>query len=89
MQIVDAMSLAYLGLLAGTFGFRVLRDWHSRRFRSVRITYPGGRIVTVPPGFSVLEDQQFAGALMWTCVTLIYLVPAAILSTRLLSPRIV
>jgi len=24
---------------------------------------------------------------MWTCVTLVYLVPAAILSTRLLSPR--
>jgi hypothetical protein len=38
-------------------------------------------------GFSVLEDQQCAAALMWTCVTLAYLAPAAILSTRLLSPR--
>jgi putative membrane protein len=38
-------------------------------------------------GLSVLEDQQCAGALMWTCITLVYLVPAAILSTRLLSPR--
>jgi hypothetical protein len=38
-------------------------------------------------GFSVLEDQQCAAALMWTCVTLVYLVPAAILSMRLLSPR--
>ena len=38
-------------------------------------------------GFSVLEDQQCAAALMWTCVTLVYLVPAVILSTRLLSPR--
>ena len=38
-------------------------------------------------GLSVLEDQQCAAALMWTCVTLVYLVPAAILSTRLLSPR--
>ena len=38
-------------------------------------------------GFSVLEDQQCAAALMWTCVTIVYLVPAAILSTRLLSPR--
>jgi putative membrane protein len=38
-------------------------------------------------GFSVLEDQQCAGALMWTCVTLIYLVPAAIISSRLLAPR--
>jgi adenylate cyclase len=60
MRIIDAMSLAYLGLLAGTFGFRVLRDWHARRFQSVRITYSGGRIVTVPPGFSVLEASRWA-----------------------------
>src|SRR5437899_11464879 len=38
-------------------------------------------------GFSVLEDQQCAAALMWTCVTLVYLVPAAIISSRLLAPR--
>jgi putative membrane protein len=38
-------------------------------------------------GFSVLEDQQCAAALMWTCVTLVYLVPAAIISVRLLAPR--
>jgi hypothetical protein len=38
-------------------------------------------------GFSVLEDQQCAAALMWTCITLIYLVPAAIISTKLLAPR--
>jgi cytochrome c oxidase assembly factor CtaG len=36
---------------------------------------------------SVLTDQQCAGALMWTCITIVYLVPAAILSTRLLAPR--
>jgi hypothetical protein len=39
-------------------------------------------------GLSVFEDQQCAAALMWTCVTLVYLVPAAILSTRLLSPSL-
>lgn len=38
-------------------------------------------------GFSVLQDQQCAAALMWTCITLVYLVPAAIISTRLLAPR--
>jgi len=38
-------------------------------------------------GFSVLEDQQCAAAVMWTCITLVYLVPAAIISTRLLAPR--
>jgi adenylate cyclase len=59
-RIIDAMFLTYLSLLAGTFGFRVLRDWHARRFQSVRITYPGGRIVTVPSGFSVLEASRWA-----------------------------
>jgi putative membrane protein len=39
-------------------------------------------------GISALEDQQCAAALMWTCVTFIYLVPAAIISVRLLAPRI-
>jgi putative membrane protein len=40
-------------------------------------------------GFSVLQDQQCAAALMWICVTLVYLVPTAILSVKLLSPRYV
>jgi len=34
---------------------------------------------------SALEDQQRAAALMWTCVTFVYLVPAAILTIRLLT----
>jgi len=61
IRITNAISLTYLSLLAGTFGFRVLRNWHARRFQSVRITYPGARIVTVPSGFSVLEASRWAG----------------------------
>jgi putative membrane protein len=38
-------------------------------------------------GISALQDQQCAGALMWTCVTIVYLLAAAILTTRLLSAR--
>jgi cytochrome c oxidase assembly factor CtaG len=38
-------------------------------------------------GISALEDQQCAGALMWTSVTIVYLLAAAILTTRLLSAR--
>jgi len=38
-------------------------------------------------GISALEDQQCAGALMWTCVTIVYLTAAAILIMRLLSTR--
>jgi len=38
-------------------------------------------------GMSVLEDQECAGALMWTCVKIVYLVPAMILTIRLLATR--
>ena len=54
---------------------------------SDRVAYPAYFSMPRHFGFSVLEDQQCAAALMWTCVTIVYLVPAAILCTRLLSPR--
>jgi putative membrane protein len=34
---------------------------------------------------SVLADQECAAALMWTCVTIVYLIPAVILTNGLLS----
>jgi putative membrane protein len=37
-------------------------------------------------GLSALEDQQCAGALMWTCVTVVYLIAGAVFTARLLSP---
>jgi cytochrome c oxidase assembly factor CtaG len=45
--------------------------------------------LSTPKLFSIsaLEDQQCAAALMWTCVTIIYLIPAMILTTRLLATR--
>ena len=54
---------------------------------SDRVAYPMYFSMPRHFGFSVLQDQQCAAALMWSCVTLVYLVPAAILSTTLLSPR--
>ena len=54
---------------------------------SDRVAYPVYFSMPRHFGFSILKDQQCAAALMWTCVTLVYLVTAAILSTRLLSPR--
>ena len=54
---------------------------------SDRVVYPMYFSAPRLLGFSVLEDQQCAAALMWTCVTLIYLVPAAIISSKLLAPR--
>jgi putative membrane protein len=38
-------------------------------------------------GLSALEDQQCAGALMWTCVTVVYLIAGAVFTARLLSPH--
>jgi putative membrane protein len=38
-------------------------------------------------GFSPLVDQQCAAALMWTCVTVVYFVAGAIITTRILSPQ--
>jgi putative membrane protein len=54
---------------------------------SDRVAYPVYLSASRQSVLSVLADQQCAGALMWTCGTFVYLVPAAILSTRLLAPR--
>ena len=52
-----------------------------------RVVYPVYFSSPHPLGFSALEDQQCAGALMWTCVTVVYLVAGAIVAARLLSPQ--
>jgi adenylate cyclase len=60
-RIADGATFLYFGLLMAAFGVRAARNWHARRFGAVRITYPGDRIVAVPPGFSVLEASRWAG----------------------------
>jgi len=54
---------------------------------SDRLAYPVYLCTPHRTGFSALEDQQCAGALMWTCVTVVFLVAGTILSTQLLSQR--
>jgi cytochrome c oxidase assembly factor CtaG len=54
---------------------------------SERIAYPVYLCTPHRAGFSAFEDQQCAGALMWTCVTVVYLAAGTILAIRLLSPR--
>jgi putative membrane protein len=54
---------------------------------SERVVYPAYFSTARHFGLSVLEDQECAGALMWTCITIIYLMPAIILTTRLLGFR--
>jgi cytochrome c oxidase assembly factor CtaG len=52
-----------------------------------RVVYPVFLSSPHSFGLSALEDQQCAGALMWTCVTVVYLIAAAIFAARLLSPH--
>jgi putative membrane protein len=54
---------------------------------SDRLVYPMYFSSSHLLGFSPLVDQQCAAALMWTCVTVVYLVAGAILTMRLLSPQ--
>jgi cytochrome c oxidase assembly factor CtaG len=51
-----------------------------------RVVYP---VFLSSPAFAVsaLEDQQCAGALMWTCVTVVYLIAGSVFTARLLSPQ--
>jgi putative membrane protein len=51
-----------------------------------RVVYPVFLSSTRSFGLSALEDQECAGALMWTCVTLVYLIAGTIFAVRLLSP---
>jgi cytochrome c oxidase assembly factor CtaG len=52
-----------------------------------RVVYPAyfssSQLFGLPP----LQDQQCAGALMWTCVTVVYLIAGTIVTARLLSPN--
>jgi adenylate cyclase len=56
----DSILVALAVLLVLTFVARALRQFREAS-RSVRITYPGGQVVTVPKGFSVLESSRQAG----------------------------
>lgn len=51
-----------------------------------RVVYPIYFASSQPFGLSALEDQQCAGALMWTCVTVVYLIAGTVVAARLLSP---
>jgi putative membrane protein len=52
-----------------------------------RVVYPPFLSSSHSFGLSALEDQQCAGALMWTCVTVVYLIAGAVFTARLLSPH--
>jgi putative membrane protein len=55
---------------------------------SDRVVYPMYLSMPRMGGLSPLEDQECAAALMWTCVTVVFLVSGTILAMELLSPRL-
>jgi adenylate cyclase len=60
-DLEDWAMLLYGALVLGVLALRALRQRWERRERPVVVTYPGGRMVTVPHGFSVLEASRWAG----------------------------
>ena len=59
-RLDDAIVGTYVILVILTLLARMARDMVERR-RRIRITYPDGREVAVPRGFSILEASRFAG----------------------------
>ncbi len=54
---------------------------------SGRLLYPSYALVPRPFGFGALNDQVAAGAFMWVCGTMVYLIPAVAIVAQLLSSQ--
>jgi cytochrome c oxidase assembly factor CtaG len=54
---------------------------------SGRLLYPSYGLIARPLGLSALDDQAAAGAFMWVCGSMVYLIPAVVIVVQLLSPR--
>lgn len=52
-----------------------------------RLLYPSYALVPRPFAFSALDDQIAAGAFMWVCGSMVYLIPAVVIVAQLLSSR--
>jgi adenylate cyclase len=55
------LQVGYGAFVAALLLVRAARNRRERGRLAVRITYPGGKIVAAPPGFSVLEASRWAG----------------------------
>ena len=61
VRISQGLTVIYVALVIGIFGLRAARTWQAKRLHGIRITYPGGHVVSVSRGFSVLEASRWAG----------------------------
>jgi putative membrane protein len=51
-----------------------------------RVVYQSYLLAPHPLHISALQDQEWAGVVMWVSITFIYMVPAAVVAVRILSP---
>ena len=61
LRVREALVNTVWGLLAATFVARAGREYVSRRRATIRVSYPRGRSVSVPLGWTVLEASRSAG----------------------------
>ena len=59
-QVGDYVLTGYAGAVALALIARRVRNLHEQRYKSIAVTYPGGRQVRAPRGCSVLEVSRFA-----------------------------
>jgi putative membrane protein len=50
------------------------------------IVYPSSRLTIQSSSLLPLQDQEYAGAIMWVWVTFAYLIPAILITMRILDP---
>jgi len=60
IRMREALAITVWGLLAVTFAARGARGYLSRRRAKVRVSYPAGRSVVAPVGWTVLEASRSA-----------------------------
>ncbi|MFI4986419.1 MAG: adenylate/guanylate cyclase domain-containing protein [Alphaproteobacteria bacterium] len=60
-RLRDAFLYGFATLIAVVLAARLVRAWRERRRGVVRVFYPGGRLVEVAPGASLLEISRNAG----------------------------
>lgn len=62
---LDRVREIILGVFGTSVGLvlvaRTVRREYERRWTAIRVSYPDGRVVTVPAGYTVLEASRFAG----------------------------
>ncbi|HYB08387.1 MAG TPA: adenylate/guanylate cyclase domain-containing protein [Alphaproteobacteria bacterium] len=60
-QLLVAFRYAFVAILAAILLARIIRAQIERRRGLVRVSYPGGRSVQMPPGLTLLEISRAAG----------------------------